>query len=57
MQFVLDGGPDQAGKIAEEQEVDIPVGALRQLCLWQLILGYRLRENEATGEYKESLGR
>jgi len=57
VKFVLDGGPDQAGKIAEEQEVDIPVGALRQLCLWQLILGYRLRENEATGEYKESLGR
>jgi len=57
VKFVLDGGPDKAGKIEEDQEVDIPVGALRQLCLWQLILGYRLRENEAKGDYKESLGR
>ena len=57
VQFVLDGGPNEAGKIEPGQEVDIPIGALKQLCLWQLILGYRLRENEATGEYKDKLGR
>ena len=53
----MDGGPNKAGKIETDQEVEIPVGALKQLCLWQLILGYRLRENEATGEYKDRLGR
>ena len=32
-------------------EMEIPGSALQQLALWQLVLGYRLREEEAKGEY------
>ena len=51
--YVLDGGPANAGKLEKEEKVALPAGALRQLGLWQLVLGYRLRELEAKGEYKE----
>ena len=47
VKYVLDGGPNKQGAIEMEQEIDIPAGALQQLCLWQLVLGYRLREKEA----------
>ncbi|GMI45420.1 hypothetical protein TrCOL_g1598 [Triparma columacea] len=57
VKYVLDGGPNKAGAIDMEQEIDIPAGALQQLCLWQLVLGYRLREKEAEGDYKERLGK
>jgi hypothetical protein len=32
-------------------EMELPGSALQQLALWQLVLGYRLREAEAKGEY------
>lgn len=35
----------------EEILLEIPGSALQQLALWQLILGYRLRESEAKGDY------
>ncbi|GMH64678.1 hypothetical protein TrRE_jg6840 [Triparma retinervis] len=57
VKYVLGGGPSKAGAIDMDQEVDIPAGALQQLCLWQLVLGYRLREKEAEGDYKEKLGK
>lgn len=38
-----------------EKEMELPGSALQQLALWQLVLGYRLREAEATGEYKRLL--
>jgi hypothetical protein len=57
VKYVLDGGPNKAGAIDMEKEIDIPAGALQQLCLWQLVLGYRLREKEAEGDYKERLGK
>lgn len=38
-----------------KKEMELPGSALQQLALWQLILGYRLREAEATGEYKRLL--
>lgn len=57
VKYVLDGGPNKAGAIETEQEIDIPAGALQQLCLWQLVLGYKLREKEAEGDYKEKLGK
>lgn len=55
--FVLESG-DTAGKNVpskDEIEMEIPGSALQQLALWQLVLGYRLREAEATGEYLKLL--
>ncbi|CAB9503007.1 expressed unknown protein [Seminavis robusta] len=55
--FVLQGGDPartpQPKK--EEMEMELPGSALQQLALWQLVLGYRLREAEATGEYLKLL--
>jgi Protein of unknown function (DUF760)/EF-hand domain pair len=65
--FVLDGGGTrssrgspgirsskdeaEAAKKRAEMSMEIPAAALQQLALWQLILGYRLREAEAKGDY------
>lgn len=59
--FVLEGG--DSGKVKKEltneekarMEMEIPGSALQQLALWQLVLGYRLREEEASGDYKRLL--
>lgn len=56
--FVLDGGTSGKGKKRksnQQLEMEIPGSALQQLALWQLVLGYKLREAEATGEYKKML--
>lgn len=55
--YVLEGGESGQGKdIPKEQiEMEIPGAALQQLALWQLILGYRLREAEAKGDYLKLL--
>eukprot|EP00557_Chaetoceros_sp_GSL56_P010413 CAMPEP_0176480050 /NCGR_PEP_ID=MMETSP0200_2-20121128/2070_1 /TAXON_ID=947934 /ORGANISM="Chaetoceros sp., Strain GSL56" /LENGTH=498 /DNA_ID=CAMNT_0017876143 /DNA_START=294 /DNA_END=1790 /DNA_ORIENTATION=+ len=56
--FVLDGGTSGKGKERksnQQLEMEIPGSALQQLALWQLVLGYKLREAEATGEYKKML--
>jgi hypothetical protein len=55
--FVLEGGESRKGKDIpkEEIEMEIPGSALQQLALWQLILGYRLREAEAKGDYLKLL--
>jgi len=59
--FVLEGGDSGKGKTglsSEEKtkmEMEIPGSALQQLALWQLVLGYRLREEEASGDYKKLL--
>jgi len=39
----------------KKQEMELPGSALQQLALWQLVIGYRLRENEATGGWKDML--
>ena len=58
VEFVLEGGDGAKGKkglTPEDKatmEMEIPGSALQQLALWQLVLGYRLREEEASGEYK-----
>lgn len=64
--FVLEGGDSgrngksksddgAATKLSDqekaEMEMEIPGSALQQLALWQLVLGYRLREEEAKGDY------
>ena len=65
--FVLDGGESGKARHArtgedkrnkpkkEEMEMELPSSALQQLALWQLILGYRLREAEAKGDYLKLL--
>ena len=54
IKFVLSGGSKKK-KVDPDQEMELPGAALQQLALWQLVLGYRLRENEAKGEYKKLL--
>ncbi|GAX20014.1 hypothetical protein FisN_1Lh510 [Fistulifera solaris] len=59
--FVLEGGgttaPPKGAKDVKKEEIEmtIPGAALQQLALWQLVLGYRLREAEAKGEYLKLL--
>ncbi|KAL7576615.1 hypothetical protein ACA910_005553 [Epithemia clementina (nom. ined.)] len=61
--FVLEGGQSQKGRRQkpnttvkrEEMSMEIPAAALQQLALWQLILGYQLREAEAKGDYLKLL--
>jgi Protein of unknown function (DUF760)/EF-hand domain pair len=58
VEFVLDGGDSgkaRKDKKKEELELEIPGAALQQLALWQLVLGYRLREAEAKGDYLKLL--
>ncbi|KAL7470167.1 hypothetical protein ACHAXS_010423 [Conticribra weissflogii] len=55
--FVLDGpgsGPESRMKDKQKQ-MELPGSALQQLALWQLVIGYRLRETEATGEWRKML--
>jgi len=57
VEFVLDGGDAGRGRkdLSDEEkaslEMEIPGSALQQLALWQLVLGYKLREEEAKGDY------
>jgi len=56
--FVLDsGGQTKSGRqsLDKDKEMSLTGSALQQLALWQLVLGYRLREAEATGEYRRLL--
>ena len=49
--------PSGEGELAKDQEVTMEQTKLQTLCLYQLVLGYKLREAEATGEANESIGR
>jgi len=57
VEFVLDGGESGLGRnnLSKEEkaarEMEIPAAALQQLALWQLVLGYKMREEEAKGDY------
>jgi len=57
--YVLDNGnkgpKSQSEKERKEKEMEIPGAALQQLALWHLVVGYKLREAEATGDYKKML--
>jgi len=55
IKFVLEGGSKKQKMTNPDSEMELPGSALQQLALWQLVLGYRLRENEAKGEYKKLL--
>jgi len=52
--YVLESPQSKAGnkRVEKGQEMEISGTALQQLALWQLVLGYRLREQEATGEWR-----
>ena len=49
--------PSGDGPLGKEQAVTMEQNRLQQLCLYQLILGYKLREAEATGEAQDAIGR
>ena len=54
--FVLQGGVGRKNQIPRDKmEMELPGSALQQLALWQLVLGYKLREAEATGDYLKLL--
>jgi hypothetical protein len=59
--YVLEGGPEGGGanakkmKMDKTKEMELPGSALQQLALWQLVIGYRLRETEATGDWRRML--
>lgn len=41
----------------DDGSISIDRGGLASLCLWQLVIGYKLREAEATGKAREIMGR
>jgi hypothetical protein len=50
--FVLQGGSTTKKRLSHDKiEMELPDSALQQLALWQLILGYKLREAEASGDH------
>jgi len=52
--------PDEDGSerdLVEDDQVTIQQDKMRQLCMYQLVLGYRMREAEAKGEAGERVGR
>ena len=57
----LEGGDGGNGKKEltdqekAEMEMELPGAALQQLSLWQLVLGYRLREAEVKGDHMDLL--
>jgi hypothetical protein len=54
--FVLQGGVGRKNQVPRDKmEMELPGSALQQLALWQLVLGYKLREAEATGDYLKLL--
>ena len=48
--------PAGTGTLAKEQEVTMEQAQLQTLCLYQLVLGYKLREAEAKGEADDAIG-
>ncbi len=56
--YVLkDSSPEGAGqKLEPDQQVTMERRILDQICRWQIVVGYRLRELEASGEARRRLG-
>lgn len=56
VEFVLnDGRPETKGVADGKKEIELPGSALQQLALWQLVVGYRLRETEATKDWRQMM--
>lgn len=49
--------PSGDGPLDKDAEVTLEQQKLQQLCLYQLVLGYTLRESEAKGEADAAVGR
>ena len=49
--------PGERGQLGKDQQVTIEMQKMQQLCLYQLVLGYKLREAEARGEGEQRVGR
>ena len=43
--------------LGKDESVTIEQEKLQQLCLYQLVLGYNLREKEAKGDAQDIIGR
>ena len=50
-----DRGATTRGDDGKPVEMELPGSALQQLALWQLVNGYRLRETEATGDWRRMM--
>lgn len=48
--------PEGDGPLAQEAAVTMESEKLQQLCMYKLILGYKLREAEAKGEAENAIG-
>ena len=55
--FILRAPCNADEPLDKDAEVTLESQKLRQLCLYQLMLGYTLREAEATGEADNAVGR
>ena len=55
VQYIL-RDPSGSGQLDKGQEVKMEQAKLQTLCLYQLVLGYKLREAEATGEANDAIG-
>ena len=53
VEYVLGMGGEP---VEGDQTVTMQRRALEQLCVWQLVVGYRLREAEAKGDARQRLG-
>ena len=49
-------GGDEGQTLGADQQVTLERRVLDQICRWQIVVGYRLRELEASGEAKRRLG-
>ena len=56
VKYVLSGGVQTGQQLEAESDVCLEKRVLEQICRWQLILGYRLRELEAKGDAQKKLG-
>lgn len=56
VEFILKAPGKKDGALGKEQPVTIEGEKLNTLCLYQLVLGYKLREAEATGEAHKAIG-
>jgi len=55
VQFIL-RDPTGNGQLPKDETVTMEQAKLQTLCLYQLVLGYKLREVEATGEANDAIG-
>ena len=57
VRYILTGSDGKQRQLDDTSPLTIEQEKLQQLCLYQLVLGYTLREAEAKGEADESIGR